>query len=292
MPAKPTVLIVEDAPENIKILANCLKDKYELKIATTGEECLNRLEGTTLPDIILLDIGLPGMNGYDVCRSVKQNQRTKDIPIIFVTAKENDEEEEFGLTLGAVDYITKPIRPAIVSVRVDMHITLKQQRDKLESMAMYDQLTGLNNRHYLYESADRKFSRAKRHKDQLSLLMIDIDNFKGINDLYGHQVGDVVLQFIGKQLLASARQEDIVARFGGEEFIMLLDQCEKNQALKKAEELRQRISSEMVESVNVTASIGIAELEEQDQSFEDIIRRADKALYESKENGRDRSTLG
>lgn len=233
---------------------------YNLKVAFNGKRCLELAENDPIPDLILLDVIMPNMDGYEVCKQLKANSVTQNIPIIFVTGKDSDEEEEFGLQLGAVDYITKPIRPAIVIARVDTQIILKQQSDTLRSMALHDQLTHLYNRHYLIEAATNKISHIVRHGGCLSLMMIDIDHFKQVNDNFGHQSGDMVLKAVAQVLFDHNRKEDVVARFGGEEFVILLDNCSLLDTKDKAEQLRVSIEQLIPQNISVTASFGIAEL--------------------------------
>jgi PleD family two-component response regulator len=227
-PNKATVLIVDDAPYNVQALAILLKDDYKIMVATDGARCIELATGDNPPDLILLDIEMPDINGYEVCRRLKSLEFTKHIPIIFITGKDGTSDEEFGFNLGAVDYITKPVQPSIVKVRVKTQITIKQQNDLLKRMALYDQLTNLYNRHYLMELFPKRISESLRHAQALSLIMVDIDHFKEVNDNHGHDVGDLVLQAISKEISSNLRSEDIAARFGGEEFIVILSQC-KNQ---------------------------------------------------------------
>jgi len=285
---KPVVLIVDDVPGNIQVLASCLKDSYQIKVATSGARCLELAEISPEPDLILLDILMPNLDGYEVCKQLKQNEATRHISVIFVTAKDNDKEEEKGLSLGAVDYITKPIRPAIVVARVKTHVTLKQQYDLLARMAMRDQLTGLYNRHYLLDAACRKVARAMRHRYSICLLMIDVDHFKKINDEHGHLIGDEVLKGIATLMDTCSRQEDVVARFGGEEFVVLLGHCEITSALEKAQYLLDSIERLKPGGIDVTVSIGVAELSSNGETFADLLGRADLALYRAKESGRNR----
>ncbi len=286
MADRPIVLIVDDVPLNIQILVDCLKDKYQLKIASDGARCLELIHNNLEPDLILLDIEMPGMDGYEVCRELKNNSLTRNIPVIFVTANDQDADEEKGLQLGAVDYITKPIRPLIVAARVKTHITLKQQRDQLLSIATHDQLTGLYNRHYLFDSASKKIANAIRHKIPLSLVMMDIDHFKNINDQHGHPTGDAVLQKVATLLNAHCRKEDVVARFGGEEFILLFDYTSRDNARNKTEQLRELIEQSQPESLRVTMSFGVVQLNPEEDNIDVMISRADKALYIAKESGR------
>ena len=282
-----TILIVDDTNTNIAVLGACLQNRYHLKVAMDGKRCIELATQEPIPDLILLDIIMPNMDGYDVCRHLKENSVTQHIPIIFVTGRDSDDDEEFGLQLGAVDYITKPIRSAIVIARVSTHIKLKQQRDTLRFLALHDQLTGLFNRHFLISTAKDKMARAARNDEILSLVMLDIDHFKQVNDRYGHQLGDTVLKAIAQVLSNSNRIEDIAARFGGEEFVILLDNCSLLNATDKTELIRLKIEALTPEGISITASFGVAEFQVE-ESFEQLLSRADAALYLAKEQGRNR----
>jgi diguanylate cyclase (GGDEF)-like protein len=293
MKDKPVVLLVDDSKTNIQILAACLKDNYQLQYAKNGEECLNLSKEQPQPDLILLDVEMPGISGYEVCKQLKASDQTLEIPVIFVTAREANVDEEKGLSLGAVDYITKPIHPAIVSARVSTHVTLKLQRDILKNLALRDQLTGLYNRYFLLDIAKKKVAQAIRHQQPFCLLMIDIDHFKQINDTHGHLTGDAILKAVSKYLSKGNRQEDVVARFGGEEFVFLLDQCQLSDAEEKAEVIRRVIESLKPHGIKVTISIGLAEFDEEiDLGFTELLKRADDALYLAKEQGRNRVCIG
>lgn len=288
MKDKATILIVDDVPANIQTLAECLKEYYRIKVAIDGPRCLELLKNDMDVDLVLLDIEMPGMNGYEVCTHLKQNPLIEDIPVIFVTGNDQEEDEEKGLELGAVDYITKPIRPSIVLARVKTHITLKQQHDQLLAMAIHDQLTGIYNRHYLMDAASKKIARSIRHQVPLSLIMCDIDYFKKINDEYGHQFGDEVLKSAALLFNDQCRKEDIVTRFGGEEFVILFDHCDLNEAQIKAEKMRQSIEQMELVQTSVTVSFGVTQFQADNDDIELMIKRADMALYEAKAAGRNR----
>jgi diguanylate cyclase (GGDEF)-like protein len=285
------VLIVDDTATTIAILSACLEDNYELITTRDGEQCLHMAKQFPQPDLILLDIEMPGMNGYQVCRKLSADPATSQIPIIFVTARLDIKDEEKGFSLGAVDYIVKPIRPAIVAARVKTHITLKKQKNKLERMALYDQLTDLYNRHFLLNAAKQKISSALRHKFSVCVLMIDMDNFKLINDGYGHTTGDAVLKAVAQILKNEYRDDDIAARFGGEEFLILLGHCDLTNAKIKAENLRAKIEALNPLGIAVTVSIGLSLLINEEDSFPDLLDRADKALYQAKQNGRNQVAI-
>ncbi len=288
MKEKSVILIVDDVASNIQVLATFLKDIYDLKIANNGQRALDLATIEPYPDLILLDISMPDMDGYEVLEKLKENDITKNTPVIFVTGSDTIQDEEKGLALGAVDYITKPISPAIVKARVKTHLIIKHQRDELLYNASHDQLTGLNNRHILAEEGQRKFSRAHRKGDELSVIMLDIDHFKKVNDTYGHLMGDTILIAIADILSVGMRVEDFTARFGGEEFIVILENCNLEFAKEKAEMLRTKIESTVTDGVGVTASFGVCQLNDSHNTFELLIKSADDALYKAKEGGRNR----
>jgi len=209
MSNKELVLIVDDSPSLVKILTSCIKDFCQIKTTNSGKGCLEIAVLTPQPDLILLDVTMPDMDGYEVCEKLKANPVTASIPVIFVTGLLGQKDEEKGLLIGAVDYITKPFYPAIVIARVKTHLTIKLQQDKLNRLAFYDQLTGLHNRHYLIDIAEQKMQIAKADSSPLWVLMIDIDHFKAINDNHGHSVGDLVLQAVGMTLGQSKESSDV-----------------------------------------------------------------------------------
>ena len=282
------ILLVDDEPANIQLVAGYINDLYQIKVATSGEQCLKLMAGEVLPDLILLDVDMPVMNGYQVCEKLKNNPRTASIPIMFVTAMQTEEDEEKALELGAVDYLTKPVRPAILLARIKTHVKLKKQRDALVNMAMRDQLTNLFNRHYLLETANHRVARAMRQDISISVLILDIDHFKQINDTKGHAEGDAVLRALAQLLLQECRLEDIIARFGGEEFVIFFDDCNQKTATNIAERIRQRIEDLHPNDTYVTASIGVAELKKGKEGFSELVKRADDAMYEAKNSGRNK----
>lgn len=287
---RATILIVDDEPLNIQLLAAYLKDDYQIKVATSGEQALSLLTPKHDVDLVLLDIEMPQMNGYEVCQQLMHQNHTKFVPVIFITAQSQQSQEEYGFKVGAVDYITKPISQPIVKARVHTHVTLKRQRDTLETMALFDQLTRVRNRHYLFEVAEQKISESMRYGRSLALLLIDIDYFKKVNDQHGHDVGDLVLVQFASLLNNNARQEDVVARLGGEEFVLLLNQCDETSAEKKALSLCEKVAQADLAGLKLTASFGVSQLQQGDDVHR-LIKRADDALYQAKEQGRNRVVL-
>lgn len=288
MKSKSVVLIVDDVVLNLHVLVNLLKDDYEIKVAKDGTKALELAQLEPIPDLILLDISMPGMDGYEVLSYLKECPGASHIPIIFVTGNTSIEDEEKGLSIGAVDYIAKPISPAILKARVHTHIKIKNQQDDLLYNATHDQLTGLYNRHVLSEEGERKFTRAKRQGDKLSIIILDIDHFKAVNDNYGHLMGDKVLISIANILKKNRRTEDFPARFGGEEFVVILENCDLHNAIEIAENIRIYISSQEIYNIAITASFGVCELKKSHNNLESLIKDADSALYCAKEEGRNR----
>ena len=188
-PGKETILIVDDTPTNIQILAQALRNSYAIKVAANGAAALEIVLGQEKPDLILLDIMMPEMDGYEVCRRIKQDPTSWDIPIIFVSAKDELADQKLGFDLGAVDYIAKPFEVPLVLARVNVHLRLKRKTESLERLALLDGLTDIPNRRALEEALTREYGRSRRNGTPLSLLMIDVDHFKAFNDHYGHGVG-------------------------------------------------------------------------------------------------------
>lgn len=285
---KACILLVDDEPANIQLIAGYIKDDYQIKVATSGEQCLKIANSKEKPDLILLDVEMPIMNGYDVCEQLKSEPTTASIPVIFVTAMQTEEDEEKALMLGAVDFLTKPVRPAILIARIKTQVILKKQHDALINLAMRDQLTNLYNRHYLLEMANHRVARAMRKKVPVSVLILDVDHFKKINDTQGHVVGDLVLKSLAELLQQLCRQEDILARFGGEEFLIFFDECDEKNATNIAERMRIEIAQLNPAKIPISASIGVAQLKIGEEGFTDLVKRADDAMYHAKKTGRNK----
>ncbi|MBT0664107.1 PleD family two-component system response regulator [Geobacter pelophilus] len=289
----PKVLVVDDAPINIQLLNDALQENHRVFFATNGKDAL-KIAATSLPDLILLDIMMPDMDGYEVCRKFKADPLLKDIPIIFITAMSQQEDESSGLELGAVDYITKPFNPSIVRLRVRNQLELKRQRDLLGRLSCMDGLTGLHNRRGFDEFIDREWRRAIRNRSPMSIIMIDIDHFKDYNDAYGHLAGDDCLKRVAYLLEASLeRPADFIARYGGEEFICVLPDTEMPGTLVLAEKLRLAIESAAIPhqfsmvAPCVTISLGaISEIPSPASDSKELLNRADKLLYLAKRKGR------
>lgn len=293
---KQTVLVVDDSRTNIVALADLLRDEWKVRVATSGKEAVRIAFSKEKPDIILLDIMMPDMDGYEVIKQLKGAPETKDIPVIFVTAMNQVKDEEYGLSLGAIDYITKPISPPIVKARLRNHLELKNYRDLLMENSMSDGLTGVPNRRRFDETLKVEWKRALRYKAPMTLIMADIDHFKLYNDHYGHLAGDDCLKQVAKILSEGLkRPADLLARWGGEEFACLLPETDNEHGCEMANSLLELIRKEKIKHEHstlgdiLTISLGVATLiPNKDKNPEELIKLSDAALYKAKDNGRDR----
>ncbi|MBF0275308.1 MAG: diguanylate cyclase [Nitrospinae bacterium] len=289
---KQRILIVDDERLNREILSNLLQETHNIVVAKSGEQALKRLENNSDIDLVLLDVMMPDMDGYETIKCIKENDNLKDIPVIFITALDSADDEEKGLQLGAADYIAKPFRPAIVRLRVANHLQFIRQRKILELLAGKDGLTEIANRRTFDETYKKEWLRASRNGLPLSVAMIDVDFFKHFNDNYGHAKGDVALKAVASTLQKSLRRSsDLVARYGGEEFVLLLPETSKvegesflNTICSKIQELA--IPHEFSEvSPHLSISVGGATTTSH-KNPEDFLKEADLMLYKAKDSGR------
>ncbi len=292
--ALPTLLIVDDNAANIRTLSHILKADYRIKVATDGANALKLAKELKEIDLILLDVMMPIMDGYAVCKALKENSLTHKIPVIFVTAKDSPEDEAYGFSLGAADYITKPFNPATAKVRIRHQIELKMQNDALEKLSMNDSLTKLRNRGYFDDYYTTTYKEIEREGGVLCVMMIDIDYFKAYNDHYGHGEGDVCLAHVAAALQQTLqRPSDTIARYGGEEFVVVLKNIGYEGALKVAEALRASVEALAIPHAYsnvapyVSISVGVAFKKLDTTLFaKELLKWADEALYEAKARGR------
>ncbi len=294
MQERARILIVDDEKINLRVLADLLKDDYTPVLARNGEQALQIAMGDSPPDLILLDVVMSQMGGYDVIKALKNSDKTNNIPVIFVTALDSQEDEELGLKLGAVDYITKPFSPPIVKMRVRNHLSIVHHYKLLDQLAYLDGLTEISNRRRFEEIFKKEWERSIRNETAFSLAMVDVDFFKQYNDHYGHAMGDQALQKIAKALANVLRRPaDFIARYGGEEFVMLLPETSADGAKEIAERSLKKISalniphSQSQAADHVTVSIGLATIHMNiDVSPKIFLGTADQNLYLAKQSGR------
>jgi len=299
------ILIVDEYPANIKVLGELLREKYEVLVATNGLKAVT-LAREKAPDLILMDVMMPEMDGFSAASIIKKDKLTEEIPIIFITAKGETEDIVKGFEVGGQDYITKPFNPQELFARVNTHLELQQSKQALkdyalelekvnnelkesnamlEFMAWHDQLTGLPNRRYMRDQIKAEQNRSARSGKPFTLVMGDIDDFKRVNDTYGHETGDGVLKHISEIITASLRKQDLLSRWGGEEFLFLLPETDLDGAMIVSEKIRSSIEAEPYnfedKSIRLTLTLGVAEFDEA-QGIDGVIRRADDALYKGK----------
>ena len=290
METRSNILIVDDNPDKLKLLEAALRlAGYHVNTATDGEEALAVVASFT-PDLIITDVMMPRMNGYELAEKIRSNPRTRFIPVIMQTAAGRNSEDSLRASeVGALGYITDPTDIDLLLARTRTLLEFKAYLDVCEEAAFTDHLTGLANRRRFERQLDREVNRTLRYAHPFTLVMLDIDNFKSVNDRFGHNAGDEVIRGLGRVLQEGTRGIDLAARIGGEEFAILLVETGQSGALEVAERLRMMIREMIVPGVGqVTASFGVAECPIGGQTAAEMLNSADVALYEAKRSGRDR----
>ena len=294
------ILIVDDTKENIELLMELFRGDYRVSAATTPERALKLARTDPQPDLILLDILMPEMDGYQVCAALKNDDATKRIPVIFVTAVSEVMDAAKGFASGAVDYITKPFHPPMVKARVALHLDLKNKYDLLETYAFLDALTEIPNRRRFEQTLDEEWRRAQRTDQPLSLLLFDVDHFKLFNDNYGHGKGDQCLRQIAHAASNVLRRSgDFIARYGGEEFMVVLPHADAEQATAIAQDISDAVDALAIVhehspvDAHVTISIGLVTFHphppgQSSHTNAALVELADRALYAAKGAGRHR----
>ena len=291
--SKAKLLVVDDQPINIRVMHQIFGKQYQIFMATNGQQALDLCRSNP-PDLVLLDIVMPGMDGFDVCAELKADPITRDIPVIFVTAHTDAAQETRGLDLGAVDFIFKPVNPAVVRARVKTQLTLKFQSDLMRKLVFLDGLTGVFNRRYFDQQLAIEIARSARTQSPLALIMVDVDFFKRFNDRSGHQAGDDCLRQIAGILKEGLRRPaDLVARYGGEEFACILPDTAFEDAMGIARELQQNVRNKAIAHDDsdvapvVTISLGVAgHAGPAVASATALLALADAQLYRAKHAGR------
>lgn len=292
--SQETILIVDDIPQNLQILGQVLSQEgYRVAVATNGLQALD-VAAKVVPDLILLDVMMPEMDGFEACRRLKKIDELVNVPVIFLTARNSTEDVVAGFEVGAVDFISKPFINVelLARVRTQVRINtlmkeLEQKNKELEEKAVHDDLTGLFNHGYMFERLSYCQQLSWRYHTPLSVIMFDLDHFKQVNDTYGHQVGDTVLQKVSNVIKNAVRQVDIAGRYGGEEFMIICPETSLENTFMLAERIREEIANTLmgVEGLTVTISGGVAESHE-NEPVERLVNRADELLYKSKHSGR------
>ncbi|MEO2014059.1 MAG: diguanylate cyclase [Fuerstiella sp.] len=290
----PTLLVIDDDP-NTHDLTDYYLDTVVFKMlhAFEGREGI-RVAETSSPDVILLDIEMPGMDGFQVCRQLKESDATRNIPILFLTSHKQRRNIVKALDYGASDYVTKPFFPEELQARVRSAMREKRASDALRKQAMFDPLTNLANRRAFDEGLNASIADYTRNGHEFSLLLLDLDHFKAVNDTYGHGVGDEVLTQVGAAIREMSRPYDVAGRYGGEEFGLILNQTEPSKGWDVGQRVLEAIRQLSIfadgQQLRITASAGLASTLERRTEIDakQIFQQADAALYEAKGQGRDR----
>ena len=285
---KPVLLIVDDQVTDLRVLSIAVRDLADVYVARSGREALE-IARQCRPDVVLLDIEMPGMNGFEVCRALKSDPELLDAAVIFVSSHTQTDDELHALECGGVDFIQKPLNIPVARAHIKAHIALRNEAKRL---ANHDALTGLPNRILLQDRTEQALQKARRNHGRVAMLLLDLDNFKEINDSMGHSVGDLVLQEVASRLSRALRVVDTVSRQGGDEFILLLPEVIGFDAVGDfAERILATISSPFLIQANrydLSASIGISVFPEDSDDLESLYRHADSAMYQAKLSGRNR----
>lgn len=287
--SKENILVVDDTPFNLEIVEELLEDRYNTFSALDYKEAFTILQNNSI-DLILLDIMMPMIDGYEACKRIKSIEEYKDIPIIFLTANQDEKSIENAYNVGGVDYIVKPFLPKELFSRIKTHLTLSQTIQQLEILATTDPMTGIYNRRKFFELAEDRFL---NKKDGLYSVMVDIDKFKNINDTYGHQVGDDVIKTTTKTIDDMLPKNAIFGRLGGEEFAIVLNMLDDEELYKLVESIRNKIESLKIQTtqgiLSFTISVGISSYINNIKDIDELLKEADLALYEAKGTGRNKS---
>ncbi|MBS4030391.1 MAG: diguanylate cyclase [Clostridiales bacterium] len=285
------ILVVDDNAFNLKLLSDILQKAGYVASTTQDGSQVIKIVNESPPDIILLDLIMPNIDGFEICKLLKDNYQTKDIPIIMITGRTDSESIKKALELGVFDYIKKPIEEIEVIARVQSTLRFKEQLEQLKEMSLKDGLTGLYNHYFLIELFEKELTRHERTGQGMGFIMVDIDFFKKVNDTYGHQTGDFVLKKLSNLLTKSVRQGDVVGRYGGEEFGIVFANSSKEDAIRACERIRKRVENYVFNvsetDIRITVSLGVCYKEPNTtMTCQEMIQYADKALYTAKRNGR------
>lgn len=290
----PIILVVDDQPANIQLVYQILQQQYQILMATSGEQALKVCQDT-VPDLILMDVVMPEMDGLETCRRLKALPGFSDIPLIFLTGSQDQQDENACWDAGCVDFISKPFNVNTLKNRINVHLTLKQQRDSLRQHAYLDGLTGIKNRRYFEQYLQSQLALATRHSQSVSVLIVDIDFFKQYNDTFGHLAGDDALRQVAQTLRQCCRRPaDLAARLGGEEFVLLLPDTDQSGASHVASCIKScleklAINHPASDTGKLTVSIGAVSWHNPPKDSNQLLLQADSMLYQAKSEGRNRA---
>ncbi|HEU0014336.1 MAG TPA: diguanylate cyclase [Longimicrobium sp.] len=305
--AATRILVVDDIPDNVEILDARLSSRgYIVDTAADGEQALQRIYAEP-PHLVLLDVMMPKLDGFEVSRRIKADPELPFIPVILVTARDQPEDIVHGLESGADDYIAKPYNFPELEARMRAMLRIKRLQDELDQknqeleqanirlkkLSITDGLTELFNHRHVHQLLRDEFERSRRTVEPLSVAMLDLDRFKQVNDTYGHPTGDVILYETARIIKETAREIDMVGRYGGEEFIAILPNTDEAEAQRFAERVRQAVEKHLFRDgdteVRMTVSCGVSDFQGQEgDAPETLLKRADEALYQAKHGGRNR----
>lgn len=286
---KKTILIVDDTETNIDILLELLGEKYDVIVALDGVSALEIVDENQV-DLILLDIMMPQIDGYEVCGRLKSKESSLNIPIIFITARDDENSIEKAYEAGALDYITKPFKALELLARVNVQLKVKELINHLDFISSYDEMTGIYNRRKFFELSEKKFA---QNKSDLYAVMIDIDKFKNINDSYGHPMGNNVIKLVAKTISKQLSDDAVFGRLGGEEFAIVYNYSSSSGVVENIEKIREAIEnleiiSDNGDSIKFTISEGVAKASQETKNLDELLKYADMSLYEAKGLGRNR----
>jgi diguanylate cyclase (GGDEF)-like protein len=289
---RASLLVVDDTHSNVDVLLELLDDEYTVSVALNGEDAL-ALARDEPPDLVLLDIVMPGMDGFDVCRALKADAVTRDVPVIFITGITEESSIETAFDIGGVDYVTKPFKPRELLARVRTHVQLRRLVRHLDYISSHDKMTGLYNRARFFDLSQQAWL---NDRPRLYAGMLDIDHFKHVNDTYGHPVGDRVIKGVASAMSEELGERAILGRIGGEEFAIIWTADDQEQVLRDVEDIRRKVAhlvwpQESGETVACTVSVGVADVTPNIGTLDELLKAADDALYEAKGTGRNRSVF-
>lgn len=299
---RPQILVVDDSELDRLILERALSRRgYDVSLVSSGEEALATI-AVKAPDVVLLDIVLPGMSGLELLQALREQPTTQSTPILLLSALSKTQDVVEGLSKGANDYVTKPVVVPILLARVEALLrssalvrNLEAQTEVLWKLAAYDELTGIANRRSIFHALEQEIARSERYGRELSILMMDVDHFKRVNDGQGHVAGDAVLRGVAAVLQGSFRTIDVVGRYGGEEFCAILPETGAEGARRSAERARVAVESHAMEvndtRLSVTISVGVTTMVPGPAAELDLLHQADLALLDAKRSGRNRAVV-